>query len=317
MPVKKLESPNEWWTIADTTGTSRLRLAISASMGPPLIPQTVSRTPRFRRPPRARPPVPDEMAMYGWRRLRARMKICPESPTVTGRPPIVASPPSPSLTSSIPSLKCWAGMKEPGSTRRSICSRSVGRAGLAVLAGLAALAGCGAADGWLMWSPGVSVPAGPAGQRAGGGPRRARGQRRAQVACHHAPGLARLDDLVDGQVGGHAVGLEADPELGGLGGEERRTFFLAELLDLRLEQHVGRDRRVHEPDLGSRPGQREVDLPVSVQDHEGQAEGLADDHADRGHGDQRHGVQQGHDPDDGPVPFGLGAYQEAGRVLQH
>ena len=41
-----------------------------------------------------------------------------------------------------------------------MCSRSVGRAGLAVLAGVAVLAGCGAAVGWLMWSPGVQYQRG-------------------------------------------------------------------------------------------------------------------------------------------------------------
>jgi Acyl-CoA dehydrogenase, C-terminal domain len=114
-----------------------------------------------------------------------------------------------------------------------------------------------------------------------------------RLSSDHAARRARLDDLVDGQVGGHAVGLEADAEFGGLGGQERGALLLWELLDLRLEEHVGRDRRVHETDLGAGPGQRQVDGAVPVQDHEGQAEGLADDHADRGHGEQRHGLEQG------------------------
>ncbi len=93
-PVKKLESPNECRTTADTTGTTRSRRHISRSMGPPLMPQTGSRTPRFRGPPRARPPVPEDRPTYGWRRASARSRTCPEYPTVTGRPSISASPPS-------------------------------------------------------------------------------------------------------------------------------------------------------------------------------------------------------------------------------
>jgi hypothetical protein len=82
-------------------------------------------------------------------------------------------------------------------------------------------------------------------------------------------------------------------------------------------QHVGGDRRVHEPDLGAGPRGHEVGvLARSAHHHERQPEGLAQH--DGAHGDGRllERLQQEHPPPDGVVVLDVGPDEQAGGVLE-